>query len=118
MMTKEGYKKHKKLIEAWSNGAKIQHYYKFHKVWRDEECPVWSEDVEYRLKPFEPKQGDKILVSMDDIVWYERTFISMDKHDTYLCICSSEDGEWLFESYYESKALMIKTWRYAKPLKD
>lgn len=34
-MTKEGYKKHKDLIEAWSNGAEIQHYSEIHEKWMD-----------------------------------------------------------------------------------
>lgn len=50
-MTKEGYKKHKELIEAWSNGAGIQYYYKISEEWLDIENPSWNIDIKYRIKP-------------------------------------------------------------------
>ena len=50
-MTKEEYKKHKELIEAWSNGAGIQYYYKISEEWLDIENPSWNIDIKYRIKP-------------------------------------------------------------------
>ena len=50
-MTREGYKKYKKLIEAFANGAEIQFYSKMHKGWIDTENPTWDLNIEYRIKP-------------------------------------------------------------------
>lgn len=49
-MTREEYNKHKELIEAWSNGAKIQYYYKILEEWLDVENPSWNIDIKYRIK--------------------------------------------------------------------
>ena len=49
-MTREGYKKYKKLIEAFANGAEIQFYSKMHKGWIDTENPTWDLNIEYRIK--------------------------------------------------------------------
>ena len=50
-MTKEGYNKHKELIEAWGKGAEIQYYSKMRKEWIDTENPEWRVDLTYRIKP-------------------------------------------------------------------
>lgn len=50
-MTREGYNKHKELIEAFANGAEIQFYSKMHKGWIDTENPTWDLNIEYRIKP-------------------------------------------------------------------
>jgi len=45
--------KHRDLIVAWANGAKIER--RISKVtWIYSECPGWYDDEEYRIKP-EPK---------------------------------------------------------------
>lgn len=45
--------KHKDLIIAWANGAKVQVYRPFDEVWKDCEHPFWDESSEYRIKPQE-----------------------------------------------------------------
>lgn len=50
-MTREGYNKHKELIEAFVNGAEVQFYSKMHKGWIDTENPTWDLNIEYRIKP-------------------------------------------------------------------
>lgn len=50
-MTKEEYKKHKQLIEEWSNGEKIQYYNKTKEEWVNTENPLWDYYSEYRIKP-------------------------------------------------------------------
>lgn len=50
-MTKEEYNKHKKLIEEWGNGAKIQYYNKTKEEWVNIENPLWDYYSEYRIKP-------------------------------------------------------------------
>lgn len=50
-MTKEEYNKHKKLIEEWGNGAKIQYYNKTKEEWVNTENPLWDYYSEYRIKP-------------------------------------------------------------------
>ena len=49
-MTKEGYKKHKDLIEAWSNGAEIE-YLMSNGTWVNAKAPLWRNDTKYRIKP-------------------------------------------------------------------
>lgn len=51
-MTKEEYNKHKKLIEEWGNGAKIQYYNKTKEEWVNAENPLWDYYSEYRIKPY------------------------------------------------------------------
>lgn len=50
-MTKEEYNKHKKVFEAWVNGAKVQYYDKTKKEWFNTENPLWGYYTEYRIKP-------------------------------------------------------------------
>lgn len=50
-MTKEGYLKHKKLIEAWANGEEIEYYTYLSGKWEQASIPSWYLDVEYRIKP-------------------------------------------------------------------
>ena len=51
-MTKEEYNKHKKLIDEWGNGAKIQYYNKTKEEWVNAENPLWDYYSEYRIKPY------------------------------------------------------------------
>ena len=50
-MTREECKKHKELINAFANGAKIQYYFKSKGKWIDIENPIWDYYSEYRVKP-------------------------------------------------------------------
>ena len=51
-MNIEGYKKHKKLIEKWANGAEIEYYSEIQKKWDDlSEQVGWYAKYEYRIKP-------------------------------------------------------------------
>ena len=50
-MTREGYLKHKDLIEAWVNGADIEYFVDVYKYWDYTEAPLWREEIEYRIKP-------------------------------------------------------------------
>ena len=49
-MTREGYNKHKELIEAFGNGAEIQYYGGEPKRWIDIENPTWTLETKYRIK--------------------------------------------------------------------
>ena len=44
--------KHSELIKKWADGAKIQ-WKSHYDDWIDIDCPDWSEDNEYRIKPEE-----------------------------------------------------------------
>ena len=46
--------KHAALIKAWADGAEIECLVQPSNVWELRECPVWSVDATYRIKP-EPK---------------------------------------------------------------
>jgi hypothetical protein len=46
--------KHADLIHAWADGADIQLYDPFNKVWKDS-YPMWRIDEQYRIKPEEKK---------------------------------------------------------------
>ena len=69
-MTREGYNKHKELIEAWSNGAEIQ-YHSEDKGWLTTENPRWIFNLEYRIKPtkieFEDCSFNEIEYKVDKI---------------------------------------------------
>ena len=49
-MTREGYNKHKELVDAWSKGAEIQ-YHSEDEGWVYTENPTWDLNIEYRIKP-------------------------------------------------------------------
>ena len=49
-MTREEYNKHKELIQAFGNGAKIQYYDEELKKWIDIENPLWSLKTKYKIK--------------------------------------------------------------------
>ena len=70
-MTKEEYNKHKKLIEEWGNGAKIQYYNKTKEEWVNIENPLWDYYSEYRIKPtkidFEDCHFNEIEYKVDKI---------------------------------------------------
>ena len=48
-MTRESYKKHKELIEAWGAGAEIE-YREDSDSWRPVAVPQWHLLYEYRIK--------------------------------------------------------------------
>uniref|UniRef100_UPI0039A44A74 hypothetical protein n=1 Tax=Ornithobacterium rhinotracheale TaxID=28251 RepID=UPI0039A44A74 len=57
-MTREEYRKHKELIEAWANGAEIQFYYEADDSWIESEIPTWHNEFQYRIKPAQPQWED------------------------------------------------------------
>ncbi len=50
--------KHAELIKAWADGARIQVYTD---TWRDDSCPLWRTNLDYRIKPEEKKPVIKWL---------------------------------------------------------
>lgn len=50
-MTREGYKKHEKLIKAWLDGAEIQYFDRYKLKWIDTKDLSWLVDVPHRIKP-------------------------------------------------------------------
>ena len=50
-MTREGYKKHEKLIKAWLDGAEIQYFDRYKLKWIDTKDLSWLIDVPHRIKP-------------------------------------------------------------------
>jgi len=117
-MTKKGYKKHKELIEAWVNGAEIQIFNVLNE-WGDVENPMWNENSKYRIKPYEFKQGERILVkNHDDKIWREKTFCFKNKKNNYVCIME-DDNEWQYGfDDYNNYVIETCLWKHAKPLKD
>lgn len=112
-MTREGYLKHKEVFHAWVDGAIIEFS-------RDgfDSCnwfisdgpPKWSEDTEYRVKPFIPKQGDTILVGTDDAI-FPRVFVKMDC-GKFRCI-----GKGMNDWSMDGNKLHTHVWSVAKPYK-
>ena len=43
--------KHREIIKAWADGAEIQFFNNFKKAWEGIPEPVWSDEVQYRVKP-------------------------------------------------------------------
>ena len=51
-MNREGYNKHRKVIEAWAKGAKVEcKTMKKGSSWYCQATPHWRNNLEYRIKP-------------------------------------------------------------------
>jgi hypothetical protein len=50
-MNKEGILKHKKVFDAWLEGAEIQYRVFSNGEWEDVFNPLWNSNTEYRVKP-------------------------------------------------------------------
>jgi len=110
-MTREGFEKHGKLIEAWANGNDIEYLGALGK-WVEVDDPSWSEYIEYRIKQFQPNQGDKVLVQDDCMVeWVERTFVGWT--GLYPLTIRETNGEYV----REGDDLKLDTWDRIKELK-
>ena len=48
-MTREEYKKHKEIIEAWSNGTEVEFFNDTE--WQKAGNPTWNIELIYRIKP-------------------------------------------------------------------
>ena len=49
-MTREGYNKHRKVIEAWAKGAEVEWQSKALTAWLSCNSPTWADRGEYRIK--------------------------------------------------------------------
>lgn len=49
-MNREGYIKHKDVIEAWANGAEIEYYAPVKECWVLTRQPEWLSQTKYRIK--------------------------------------------------------------------
>jgi len=43
--------KHADLIHAWADGAEIEHFAEFYKLWEPASTPTWDVNWRYRIKP-------------------------------------------------------------------
>jgi len=114
-MTREGYKKHKELIEAWANGADIEIYRESEKKWVVPDFYLWSKDTKHRIKPFDPKQGDRVLASYDGEHWKELTFVR--KYEGQFVCIDEYEGRWMFDRNDGEIYLGVGFYDYAKPIK-
>lgn len=99
-MTREGYNKHKEFIEAWANGALIEWFDEID-TWRYEDYPLWNADVQYRIKPQEPKKktiiletwlckgGDDNYFTVEGTEEYHEEFI----HENFIKLLSTREVE-------------------------
>jgi len=118
-MIQKGIKKHWEVFKAWLNGAEIEFKGLSSGKWVLDENPTWSLGLEYRVKPFEPKQGEKILVSETGEKWYDRIFIEKnEKNGRFVCLyVSSIVPEVVVLTRTSQSATLLTTqWKYAKPL--
>lgn len=53
--------KHSELIKAWADGAEIQAHISASYGWQDALTPTWTPDIQYRIKPEEPKPVVKYM---------------------------------------------------------
>ena len=90
-MTKEEYNKHKKLIEEWGNGAKIQYYDKNEEEWFNTKNPIWDYNTEYRIAP-RPKKIEfkdctfclsEYIVDESDVRWINPLMLCSDSRRKY-----------------------------------
>ena len=110
-MTRHDYEIHKKIFHAWIDGLEVEHRTITGDRWLPSDTPSWFYAHEYRVKPFQPKQGDKILVRGTD-QWLPKTFVRMH-NGKYQCISSGTKG-W---SVVGPKGELLSTmlWDQAKP---
>ena len=112
-MTVTGFKKHRKLIEAWANGADIQYWNHDYKAWIDIETPSWVYTDRYRVKRYEPKPYERVLVLDLNGKWYEKIFVGWD--GAYpLTIVENKKGEPVIELGH----LKLEDWEAIKPLNE
>jgi len=114
-MTREGIKKHLTEFQAWLDGAEIEFKGLSSGKWVLDKDPTWSLGLEYRVKPFEPKQGDSILASKDGLYWHKEVFVQKIQNGKYLTI-SRRGYKW----DVDLETMMVNTtvWEYAKPLNN
>ena len=85
--------RHAELIKSWADGAEVQYKNDFGEWW-DANNPLWSEDVDYRIKP-DPfiqkmidayKSGYKIKYRLNTKYaskWYDLDFVNPKDIETY-----------------------------------
>lgn len=59
--------KHKDLIIAWANGADIEFWSEVCQGWKEICKPTWTEDFNYRIKPKQPSEIEKIEIEMREL---------------------------------------------------
>lgn len=129
-MTREGYLKHKEIIDAWANGAKIE-FYSSDGVWVDAENPNWILDLEYRVKPqpnylelhekCELKVGDKVRITRNwdreetggrlnaPINITNKIGVIKDKdHNSYEILLDEESVSWFYPYFVLEK--VVEEW--------
>jgi len=115
-MYREGYKKHWKEFKAWIDGYEVEMYRAADDTWVIPDFYTWSKDTKYRIKPFEPKNGDTILVSNDEKTWRKAVFIRKDRCKHY-CYKINDSGGVSYTLEKDGKPIIdILEWKYIKPL--
>ena len=110
-MTRYDYETHKKVFHAWIDGLEVEYRTITGDKWSPSDAPSWFYAYEYRVKPFQPKQGDTILVRSTD-QWIPKTFVRM-YNGKYQCISSGSNG-WYVEGI-SGDLLSTGLWAQAKP---
>lgn len=64
-------RKHAALIKAWADGAEIERYSTEQKAWVSCDYPLFSDDLEYRVKMKTTVKRHIYMDSTGDIICYE-----------------------------------------------
>ena len=115
-MKREDFIHHQDVIEAWVNGAEIQFYSELFDKWYDTDSPDWDSSTQYRIKRYEPKQCERVEVSIDGETWCERTYIFSDDHHVW-AITEDGNGFTIQQNNETGYKLNLVGWKYVRPLK-
>lgn len=105
-MTREGYEKHKKLIEKWSKGANIKVYDENKERWVCVEYPTWDYHEEYRIKQRKAYFNECMLNATEYLVNFDGKIETIDVNSI-----DSQEAErimpWLFTDKKMAEAYAV-----------
>jgi hypothetical protein len=83
---------HAALIHAWAEGARIEHWDPYSKVWWESSTPEWNELTQYRVKQ-EPKPD--IVKYMN--AWMDYTSVNKDVYSAMSDYLKNENLKLTFD---------------------
>jgi hypothetical protein len=72
---------HCELIKAWADGAEIEFFNPFSEDWKTTPAPKWNLNVQYRVKPKEPKYKVGDMLMSNDFKVFEVLSIHRDNFE-------------------------------------
>ena len=115
-MTRKQLITHWGVIEAYKNGEDVQ-LQSATGTWINSSTPEFHEDNEYRIKPYEPKIGEIVLVSDHKKNWSQSIYVGKGRDGRPNTIEPVTYKDLVDSEFCNFDSLTIYGWRYIKPLK-